>query len=223
MASSEPWTCVVFDLDGTLVDSAAGVISSVELAFRGEGLMPPDRSELRKWLGPPMIDNLRSLSNLDDDEVTRILARYRNDYDTRGVLTSEPFPGAQTLVSDLVADGIACGVATSKPQDPAVLVINHLGWGDHFIAVAGANPERRTKAECIRECLLAMSAKGVDTSRPVIVGDRHHDIDGARDCGIDAVFVTWGYGGTAESLGATLVVDSFEELGGRLIEGYERA
>lgn len=223
MPSPAPWTCVVFDLDGTLIDSASGVISSVEAAFRAEGILPPHRSELRKWLGPPMIDNLRSLPSLHEAEVARIHARYRIDYDTRGVLTSEPFTGSQHLIDLLMNAGIACGVATSKPQAPASLIVAHLGWESAFLSVAGADPARPTKTACIRACLTEMAERGADTSRPVVVGDRSHDVRGAQECGVDAIYVTWGYGSVSESAGATLLADTFESLGRYLAVGAASA
>ncbi len=212
------WSCVLFDLDGTLVDSAPGILGSVEFAYRDAGIEPPDRAALRAWLGPPMWENLTVRGGLDDAAASAVFERFKARYDGAGVYEAEPMPGVLALLDALGDAGVPLAVATSKRDEPARLLLAHLGIAGRFLAIRGATPESATKEDAIRGALAGLEAAGADTSTAVILGDRHHDVDGAAATGIDSVFAAWGYGGPVEATGATATAATPAEFARLLLD-----
>ncbi len=208
------WTCVIFDLDGTIVDSAPGVIGSIEHAFRRAGLEAPPASELRRWLGPPMLQSLRETAGLDEETAQAVHAYFRANYDASGVLRSEAYYGLPGLLDRLGVAGMPLAIATAKPEAPALVLLGHLGLSSHFSVVSGASFDegRSSKLEILGEALRRLAERGVDVSKAVVIGDRHHDIEAAAEFGLAAIFVTWGYGDLDEARGALAIADSPEAL-----------
>lgn len=207
------WTCVLFDLDGTLADSAPGVIGSVQAAFAAVGLTAPPSSDLRSWLGPPMSDNL-ARAGLDAELADEVLRAYRAHYDSVGLLATALYSGIPEVLAELRAGDVPLAIASSKPQGPAAEVVANLGIDQDFLAVCGALPAsgRVTKGDSVRDALGELTRVGADISRPVLVGDRHHDVEGAREHGVDAVFAGWGYGSPDEAEGAVATAPRVENL-----------
>jgi phosphoglycolate phosphatase len=203
-------TCVLFDMDGTLLDSAPGVTSSAAYALAAVGAPVPAQDALRRFVGPPMIESFRTVAGLDEPTAQRALQHYRKAYADHGAEQSSLYDGITQLLEQLQSAGIPMAVATSKVEDQAVRLAQRFGIEGHFINVCGASDSegRATKAEVIAELLLRLRALGIDLSNPAMVGDRSHDVAGAAGHGIATIFVSWGYGEAQEASDAAAVASS---------------
>lgn len=203
-------TCVLFDMDGTLIDSAAGVTSSAAEALESVGAAVPSPDELLGFVGPPMVDSFRTVSGLDEATAQRALQHYRKAYADHGAEQSSLYEGVIELLTQLQLAGIPMAVATSKVEDQALRLARRFGIEGKFISICGASDvERRsTKAEVIREALLRLASQGIDVAHPVMVGDRRYDVAGAAEHGISTLYALWGYGGNEEASHAAAVVTS---------------
>lgn len=208
---------VLFDLDGTISDSARGITSSMRHALVHHGLEVPDEAVLNSFVGPPFRVALGGLG-LEGDVIDDVVATYRADYNAGRLFDNEVYPGMRELFADLHDAGTSVAVATSKPQPTARRIVEHFAL-TRFIAggvegVFGADPERPgdTKAEVIARALTALRrSPGPDV---IMVGDRLHDVEGAAQLGIATIGVSWGYAAPGELLGAgaVCVVESADEL-----------
>ncbi|MEZ5189708.1 MAG: HAD hydrolase-like protein [Schumannella sp.] len=211
---SRPYTAVLFDLDGTIVDSAPGITASLATMFEDMGLPVPPAEQLRRYVGPPMLDAFRDLAGFDEETAVRALAIYRPIYREHGVLDATLYPGLDRTVWEIHDSDLVLSLATSKPETPARMVLKHFGLLPAFDELAGASDDevRSKKADVVAEALRRLSADGADLSRPVMVGDRSIDVQGAAEHGIPTIFVSWGYGPPEEQAGALAVVDNADEL-----------
>lgn len=210
---------VLFDLDGTIVDSAPGILSTLVYTYEHLRMPVPSHAELVKWIGPPILESFRDLAGLDEDESRYALAIYRERYRERGVYEATPYPGVPEAVRAIRRAGIPVSLATSKPESAARAILDRIGLTDAFTELTGASEDetRSHKADVVAEALRRLAAAGADIrTRPVMVGDRVHDIEGAAEHLVPTVFVTWGYGTRAEAEGAVAVVDTPGELLGVL-------
>lgn len=182
---------VIFDLDGTLTDSAEGVVASFRHALAAVGAETPSGDLAARVVGPPIQDTLAALGL--GDRVAEALAIYRADYTSRGWAMNSLYDGISDLLDDLHAAGVRLAVATSKVEQTARLILEHFAIAGHFEVIAGASPDgrRAAKAEVLAH---ALSQLGPLPARVVMVGDREHDVIGAAQHGIDTVVVQWGYG-----------------------------
>jgi phosphoglycolate phosphatase len=194
-------TLVIFDLDGTLTDSAHGVVSSFRHALAEVGAEIPGGDLASRVVGPPMHHTLRSmgLGELTDAAI----AAYRADYTARGWAMNTLFDGIPALLADLRAAGVRLALATSKAEPTARRIVEHFGLDGHFEVIAGASVDgvRASKADVVAHALAQLEPL---PERVLMVGDRAHDVEGAAAHGIDAVVVGWGYG-QADFDGATAV------------------
>lgn len=212
-------TCLLLDLDGTLVDSAPGITASVRAALTEIGVPVPAAAALRGFVGPPMRQTFRDVVGLDDMTAERAVDSYRRHYAEIGAMDSSLYDGVPDLLDALSAAGWQMAVATSKVEDQAHRIVEHYGLAEHMVTVCGTwDAEGRvTKREVIRECLRRMRARGVDVSNPLMVGDRGYDVLSAAAEGVPAIRVLWGYGAPEESAEALATADSPEELAGLLL------
>jgi phosphoglycolate phosphatase len=213
-ARERPYSAVLFDLDGTIVDSAPGITSSLAYTFEAMGLPIPGPAELLEWIGPPIMDSFRDLAGFDPLTSARALAIYREHYVMTGVFDAELYPGVPDVLRAIEAAGVPLSRATSKPESTARLILEHYGLAQHFDELTGASEDevRSAKADVVEEALRRLRVRGSDLSRPVMVGDRHHDVVGAGAHDVPTIFVTWGYGAPAETSGTVAVVDTAHEL-----------
>ena len=206
---------VLLDLDGTLVDSAPGILGSLREAFAELDVpLPPDGLP-HTLLGPPLYVSLPAL--VGDDLTPELLAAYRRIYGERGLLESAPFAGVDALLRALVDAGVTTAVATSKAQVYAERIVAHRGWTDVFATVCGDTLDRQrpTKADVVGEALRRLGHPGA----AVMVGDRLHDVVGARAHGLDCLGAGWGYAapGELEEAGAVAVYATVDDLGAALL------
>jgi phosphoglycolate phosphatase len=201
---------VLLDLDGTLVDSAPGILGSLQEAFAELDLPLPEGGLPHTLLGPPLYTSLPAL--VGEDATPALLAAYRRIYGERGLLQSPPFDGIDALLHELAAAGVTTAVATSKAQVYAERIVAQRGWTDLFATVCGDTLDRQrpTKADVVGEALRRL---GTPTSA-VMVGDRLHDVVGARTHGLDCLGVGWGYAAPGELMdaGAVAVYDEVGDL-----------
>ncbi|MFD4180211.1 HAD hydrolase-like protein [Rhodococcus sp. NPDC058514] len=210
----------LFDLDGTLTDSAPGIVAGFRHALASVGAPEPGGDLLGRVVGPPMMDTLRSLG-LDEETTQRAMASFLDRYDAVGWAENAVFDGIAELLTEAARGGSRLAVATSKSERFARRILEHFELAEHFEVIAGASDDgttRRAKVDVIEHALRGLGidpvdAKGGGTPGVVMVGDRDHDVHGAAHWGIPTVFVGWGYGCAAEAEGARWSVDTVDELG----------
>ncbi|WP_277063727.1 HAD hydrolase-like protein [Schaalia cardiffensis] len=211
MSSHSRWTSVLFDVDGTLVDSASVVTKVFGIVLSAKGFPVPEESALMKYVGPPLWWSFTDLG-FEGDLVEELVTSYRRTY-IEFYLEPLPFPGITELISLLHAAGFPLATATSKQQPMALAQITHLGLEDSFDVVAGATPGRdSTKASVIADALSRLEAQGHDVSRPVLIGDSIWDVEGAALAQIDVIGVSWGYAQPGDLDSCTACVSSPQEL-----------
>ena len=182
---------VIFDLDGTLTDSAEGIVVSFLHALGHIGVPVPGGDLAAQIVGPPMDDTFRAMDL--GEQADAAIAAFRAEYGARGWAMNTLFDGIAQLLADLHAAGVRLAVATSKLEPTARRILAHFGLDQYFDVIAGASPDgsRKTKEEVLAHALAQLQPL---PPRVLMVGDRSHDVDGAAAHGIDAVVVGWGYG-----------------------------
>ena len=207
---------VILDLDGTLVDSADGILGSLRAAFAELGVPEPPGGLGSELLGPPMHATLPSL--VGDAIAPELLLAFRRYYVDSGWQVTKPYPGIEALLNDLAGAGLRLAVATSKQELTARLIIERHGWTDLFATVCGDTPdaERPTKAAVIGETLDRLGA-----SVPVMVGDRKYDVAGALTHDLACIGAGWGYGvpGELAAAGALVVCEQPTDVLGAIRPG----
>jgi phosphoglycolate phosphatase len=213
-APRPPYSAILLDLDGTITDSAPGITDTLAYTYEQLTMPVPPYAELLRWVGPPIMDSFRDLAGLDLPTAQRALAIYRERYLDRGAYDSALYPGMGQIVRDIAAAGIPLSLATSKPEIPATLMLEHFTIAHHFTIITGASADetRSEKADVVEEALRRLDELGVELSNVVMVGDRIHDIEGAAMHGIPTIAVTWGYGTEDEYANAALIASTPGEL-----------
>ncbi|WP_241209122.1 HAD hydrolase-like protein [Gulosibacter massiliensis] len=209
-----PFTAVLWDLDGTISDSAAGIIDAMRRTYDTLRMPIPDGATLRSYVGPPIIDTFREQGLDDAIEINHALETYREIYDADGLLASPQFPGVGDIIRELNAAGMPQSTATSKPEDAATRVLEAYGLASQFDFITGATADesRSEKADVVAEALARLRGAGVDLSNVLMIGDRFYDVEGSGEHGVPATYVTWGYGHLGEETGAVAVVTTPAEL-----------
>ncbi|PZU28089.1 MAG: phosphatase, partial [Microbacterium sp.] len=163
-----------------------------------------------------MFDSFQTNVGMTSAEATEAVAYYRAIGKADGYTTgAKLYPGIAQLIADLDAAGIAQATASSKPEVQVVALMEHFDLAPRLRAMAGATPDEKTlasKADIVAEALRRLRAAGADTSRPVLIGDRHHDVEGGAAQGVPVIFVRWGFSWPHESEGATAAVDDVDAL-----------
>jgi phosphoglycolate phosphatase len=188
---------ILFDLDGTLTDPKEGITNSVKYALGKFGIEEQDMSLLVKFIGPPLAESFESFYGLSPEDAQKAIGFYREYYSVKGIFENEAYEGIADTLALLGERGRRLFVATSKPTVFAERVLEHFDLRRYFSAVAGSELDgsRTDKAEVIGWLL---SAHALDAGRTVMVGDRRHDIAGARKNGIASIAVGYGYGDEEE-------------------------
>lgn len=204
---------ILFDLDGTLSDSAEGIINCVQYALADMGISA-ERRELYCFVGPPLKDMFMQKFGMDEETAKRAQSKYRERFSTIGIKENRMYEGIDGLLRELRAAGKCLAVATSKPTKFSRQIVESYGIMPYFELVLGSEftGERHSKAEVIRDVLSMMGVS--DKSSAVMIGDRHYDVEGAAECGLDCIGVYYGYAeeGELEAAGAVKTVRTVEEL-----------
>lgn len=205
---------VFFDLDGTLTDPGLGITNSVMYALKKWNIEAKDRSELYKFIGPPLEDSFQKYYGFSEEDAMKSVHYFREYFRTKGIYENEIFAGTEKLLDMVKKSGRKVVLATSKPQEFAEIILKHFHIDQYFDFAAGATMDcsRNKKADVIRYALEEFGIK--DCSKVVMVGDREHDIHGAKENGLDSIGVLCGYGsrGELEAAGATYIVEKIEDV-----------
>jgi len=208
---------ILFDLDGTLTDPKEGITRSVQYSLRHFGIEENDLDGLTRFIGPPLRESFGRLGLSSGDFETAV-AKYREYYSERGIYENALYDRIDELLHGLRDRGRTLAVATSKATVYAVRVLEHFDILKYFSFVAGSELDgrRSDKGEVIHYALEELKVTGFENA--VMVGDREHDIIGAKNAGIMSVGVLYGYGGRAEleEAGADYIVRDIGELAGLL-------
>lgn len=193
---------VLFDLDGTLTDPRVGITRCVQLALARSGIDVADPDELTPYIGPPLLESFDRIHGLSRELGLRAIGHYRERFAEIGWRENELYPGIPELLAELHGAGVRIVVATSKPTVFAEQIVTHFGLAPFIDLVAGSNLDntRVAKGEVIAHVLA--ERPGIAQAPIVMVGDREHDVIGARQNGIDAIGVAYGYGQPDELQGA---------------------
>ncbi len=202
---------VLFDLDGTLTESAPGIINSVRYTLRRYGLNDPGDGVLKKFIGPPLIDSFVNFCGFSPEKAAEAVDVYREYFADRGLFENAVYPGIPLCLKTLKQSGKRLAVATSKPQVFCERILRHFDLYGYFDAVAGIplDGEDMTKAEVVKTALELLDA---DKSLSVMVGDRGYDVSGAEENRKPCVGVLYGYGSPGELSGAVKLCRTVEEL-----------
>ena len=203
-----------FDLDGTLTDPRVGITRAVAYALRAFGIEVENLDSLCKFIGPPLKESFMKYYGLNSEEGDKAVDTYREYFRPRGVYENEVYEGIPELLCDLQKTGKTLILASSKPTEFVEIILNHFQLREYFEVVVGSELDgtRVVKADVISYAL--QQARVTDLSQVVMIGDREHDIIGAKQNGVTSIGVTYGYGDRAEheSCGADIIVESVSEL-----------
>lgn len=213
-----PYDLVCFDLDGTLSDPTVGITRSVAFALARFGIVEPV-ARLVPFIGPPLHGSFVARYGLTPARAWEAVGGYREYFARQGMYENVVFDGIPALLGRLRGAGVACCVVTSKPHAFAIPIVRHFGLDGFFDPIVG--PELDL-ANADKATLLATALArypGLVRDRVAMVGDREHDISGARACGTMSIGVTYGAGSREElaAAGPTRIVDSVEALGAALL------
>lgn len=208
---------IFFDLDGTLTDSAPGITNAIIYARKKWGLPTGPPADYYKFIGPPMPQSFQDYWGFSRPDAERFLADYREYFMEKGLFENSVYDGIPALLQSLKDQGRRLFIATTKPTESSLRIAERFGLTPYFELISGSNPERdNTKADVIA---YARDRCQVDMSSAVMVGDRRHDVEGARACGIDCIGVTYGFGSRQEleEAGAKWIADSIFSLAALLL------
>lgn len=185
---------MIFDLDGTLIDSLPGIASSIGVALRDHPCMV-SAEHVRQLIGPPVREVLRAIAgNLPAVDLDRAEAAFRADYDGKGWRKSELFPDGQYVVNRLYEDGFPLYIFTNKPQMAAKRILTELGVHQLFQAILSKDsrtPSYQSKAEMLVDLV---TQHRLQKSQSIVIGDSHEDLQAARAMGMQFIFAMYGYG-----------------------------
>lgn len=202
---------ILFDLDGTLTDSAEGIIKSATFAFEHYGRPVPPLEELKTFIGPPLHDSFHR-NGFSEEELDDVVAVFRSRYVPIGMFENTPYPGIPQFLETLKAEGYALYVATSKPEGTAIEILKHFDLTKYFVRICGASEDT---SRSTKDAVIAYLLKQVGSPDDmVMIGDTRFDILGAKEFGIPGIGVSWGYGKVQDMVdaGAIGIAHTLDEL-----------
>ena len=203
-----------FDLDGTLTDPALGITNSFIYALKYFGLEIPSYETLCTFIGPPLPDTFKNLLGFSEEKTAEGVKKYREYFAEKGLFENSVYPGIPELLAKLKENGKKLVVATSKPEEFSVKIIEHFGLSQYFENVCGSlMDESRSKKDQVIE--YAIERNGItDKSKILMIGDRKHDILGAKKVGLKSCGVLFGYGSRQEleEAGADFIAENVSRL-----------
>jgi phosphoglycolate phosphatase len=221
---------IFFDLDGTLTQSEFGIVDSVTYALRKFGIEGESREKLKQFIGPALFESFQNLYHFNKEDADRAVVYYREFYEAEGIYMSPLYDGVEKMLRDLDEKGKELYVVTAKPQEMAEKVLRHTGILGYFQGVIGPDRSARKtdKASLIRRAfeLLSKEADNIDriAEQSLMVGDRHYDMEGAAEAGVDSMGVLYGYGSRQELCwsGASYLAETPPEVTERIC-GFMKA
>lgn len=237
---------VLFDLDGTLTDPKEGITKCVQFALHQQGIHEPDLDQLEPFIGPPLKDSFMEFYGMTEEQATLGIADYRKRFAPIGIFENKVYPGVPEMLSHLKQAGMYLAIASSKPENFVLKILEHFELDPYFDVVTGSNLDgsRSTKEEVVEEALRRLRAEAaragaakadgqneaeaetgqnivLNRSNCAMVGDRKFDISGAREYGLTAVGVSYGYAGKGEleEAGADHIAKTVKQLEMFLLRG----
>ncbi len=188
---------VLLDLDGTLTDPREGILRCIKFALLGLGEQCPSDAELDRYIGPPLKSSFDALLGANSHKTTKAIELYRERFASKGIFENKLYPEIPDALATLVDHGAVLVLATSKPTAFAERIIEHFRLSAHIRAVYGSELDgtRSDKAELIAHIL---KSEGISPAEASMVGDRMHDMIGARANGVLGIGALWGYGSRQE-------------------------
>jgi len=205
---------ILFDLDGTLTDPKIGITKSVNYALKKFGVHVIDLDTLIPFIGPPLTDSFMEFYGFTQEQALQAVGYYREYFSVTGLFENGVYDGIESLLKELLCHERHLFVATSKPTVFAKQILDHFKLTSYFDGIVGSNLD----GTCVKKGdVIQVVLKDVplaERKRTVMVGDRLHDVRGAKTSGIDSIGVAYGYGGAAElcKAGATHLVYTVDEL-----------
>ena len=192
----------LFDLDGTLTDPGIGITNSVMYALEKFGIHVSDRKELYPFIGPPLTDSFRKYFDFTEEQALQAVEYYREYFRAGGIFENKVYPGIPEMLEELRAGNAIIALATSKPYEFSVQILEHFGLYRYFDHVGAATMDGRIsrKADVIRHLLDELG--DMDQASVLMVGDRDQDVNGAKANGLHCAGVLWGYGSNDELVNA---------------------
>jgi phosphoglycolate phosphatase len=210
------YNIILFDLDGTLTNPKEGITKCVQYALKHFGIDEPDLDKLTCFIGPPLLKAFREYYGFDEDKSRMAVEKYRERFATVGLFENGVYEGIEDLLQQLIKQGKVLAVATSKPWIYTEQILEKYNLRKYFKVVVGSELDgtRTIKGEVIQEVFNQLNLTEAEKSTTIMVGDRKHDIIGAKVCGIDSIGVKFGYSEKSELklARAEYIVESVEEL-----------
>lgn len=210
------YNTILFDLDGTLTDPGIGITNSVAYALAKWNIKVEDRRELYKFIGPPLLDSFAEYYGFSEEECQQAVVYYREYFRSNGIYENEVYPGVVEMLTELKNAGKKVVLATSKPEEFALIILKHFDLFKYFDFVAGATMDesRSKKADVIAYALESCGIGSADLKDVIMVGDRKHDVLGAKENNLDCIGVLFGYGDREEleSAGAKYIAETVADI-----------
>lgn len=201
---------IFFDLDGTLTDSAPGILNAVRFALEGAGMTVPPEKELMRFIGPPLTTELQAAFGIGGEEAAALVRRFQVYFKKDGMFENRVYDGVPDMLERLLASGRRAAVTTSKPEPFARTILEHFGLSQYFTAIVGSALDERTRAT--KAEVVAQALEMLKPERVLLVGDRCHDVEGAHANKIPCLGVLYGYGSREELSEAEYIAESVEAL-----------
>ncbi|MBQ2981927.1 MAG: HAD-IA family hydrolase [Lachnospiraceae bacterium] len=206
---------LLFDLDGTLTDPKEGITKCVQYALKHFGI-ESETEELMCFIGPPLVDSFKEFYKMSEDDALVAVEKYRERFRDIGIFENGVYVGISHMLSKCKDMGYIIGLATSKPEEFAIRILEKYELAKYFDEITGSTMDgsRNNKTDVIREAFARMNITECNLDEVLMIGDREHDIIGAKNCGIESVGVNFGYAldGELQAAGADYIVDSVNEL-----------
>ena len=206
--------CVIFDLDGTLIDSSEGITKSTQYALATYGIEEPDLSKLKVFIGPPLSYSFSKYYGFDEAKAREAVDRYRVRYKKLGIFECSLYPGVVESLEKLKEKGFLIGIGSSKPENSCVRILEYFDILKYFDYVVGSTEDGRidTKEEVLNELFSRIG--DIRKEEMCLVGDTIFDIEGANKVGIASIGVSFGFGNTREmhEAGAIAICDSMSDV-----------
>ena len=204
---------VLLDFDGTIADTGEGIFSSVRYAIEAMGFDPLPEETIHTFIGPPIFSSFRRELNLSDEDSAKAVEQYRERYVEDGIYKLKVYDGLEKLMNDMKKSGIKLAIASSKPENFIVKILEFLKSDNLFDYISAPENDKapESKTALVER---AVNHLGIDKSRAVMIGDRYFDIDGANGAGIDSIGVTFGFGSKEElqNAGATFIAENVDDI-----------
>ena len=220
------FSCILFDLDGTISDPKQGICGCVQYALRSFGIEEPELDRLEPFIGPPLSESFMKYYNFTAEQAQEAVEKYRERFSVTGKYENVLYPGMGALLHDLKASGATLAIASSKPTVYVEDILVHFGIREYFDIVVGSELDGRRvhKEEVVAEVLSQLAARGEsDPDKMVMIGDRSFDVEGAKAIGAHCIAVSYGYAqpGELENAGAEIIVRDVEGLRRVLLGGTQ--